>query len=126
MEAHKSDLFQYHSRVHGLHRSRAPYKWTMALDKHGGNSIRIFFLESLLDHQAGFFFILAFDLSLCHFLSARNLTIKIIAMRCTKGEDAATSLRKACCPTAVSVYDSTNVGKRFIELKMRGGIRGRF
>src|SRR5689334_17125028 len=103
MEGHERDLFQYNRIVDGIHGVCAPRKRTMTMNKNRGNRVRIFSLEGLLDHQTCFLFILAFDFRLCHFASAGNLAIEIIAMSGTKREDAAPCLCKACCPTAVSM-----------------------
>src|SRR5688572_27125169 len=126
MEVHESDLLQYHSIVDGIHRIGAPGKWTMTMNENGGNGGRIFTLEGLLDHQSCFLFVFTFDLDLCHFSGARDLAVEIIAMCCTERHDAATCLRKARCPTAVGVYNATDVRKRFIELDMRWRVGGRF
>src|SRR5215212_11253518 len=123
MEVHESNLIQYHGIVDGIHRIPAPCKWTMTMNENGRKGVRVFSLESLLDHKSCFLFVVAFDLRLCHFSSARDLTIEIISMGCTKRHNTATCLRKARCPTAVGVYDAADVGKRFIEFDMRRGVR---
>src|SRR5689334_21958320 len=98
----------------------------MAVNENGGNGVRIFSPESFLDHQARFFFVFAFDLNLCHFSSAGNLAIEIIAMCGAERDDAATSLRKARCPAAVSVHDTANLSKCFIKFEVSRRVGGRF
>src|SRR5690349_240893 len=98
MEIHEGNLLQYHSIVDSVHRIGTPRKWTMAVNEDSRNGIGIFSLESLLDHQACLFFILAFDLSPGHFSRAGNLAVEIIAMRRTERQNTAPGLGKCRCP----------------------------
>jgi hypothetical protein len=89
----------------------APYKWTMAVDKNRRDGIGIFPLEGLFDHEIQFPFRIRLRSHFCHLSGTGNLPIEIIAMGCAERHDAATCLRKDCCPTAVCVYDAADVWK---------------
>ena len=125
VEVHERDFLQHHGIVNGVHCIRAPCKGTMAVNKNGGMASGSLSLKvSMMTNP--FPFHIRPGSRLLSFFGCRGSHRRNNQRGLCRAHDATTRLCKGCCPTAVGMYNATDVRERLIELEMRGGVGRRF
>jgi len=124
MPGHKGYLFQNHGVVDSLVRGGTPGEGAVAADENAGDGVFIFVGEGLDDDRSGLFFVGAVDLLGGHFTGAGHGAVEGVRMGGAENGNVKAALCHGCCPAAVGVDNSSDMGKGLVELKVGGCVAG--